>query len=105
MDTNKFTANYTSEFEKWLSKIRNPLAKIKITERIRRIEIDGHFGDFKSVGDEIFELRIHIHGGYRVYYFHDGEQIILLLCGGDKDSQERDLKTAKDILKKIKEQK
>lgn len=59
----------------------------------------GHFGDAKSLGDGVNELRIHVGAGYRVYYAINGEQIILLLCGGNKSTQDADIKRAKQIIK------
>lgn len=59
----------------------------------------GHFGDCKMVANPVCELRFFFGAGYRVYYIQDGEQIIVLLCGGDKDSQENDIKTASALAK------
>ena len=57
----------------------------------------GNFGDSKSIGDGVAELRIHFGSGYRVYYAKEGTSIYLLLCGGDKSSQSRDIKQAKAL--------
>ncbi|MEZ5424054.1 MAG: type II toxin-antitoxin system RelE/ParE family toxin [Pyrinomonadaceae bacterium] len=88
----------TPEFDKWLSKVRDPIAKARIVARIRSAEA-GNFGDCKPVGDGISEMRIHVGAGYRAYYCHRGKVLYLLLCGGDKSSQKRDIREAKRILK------
>lgn len=70
--------------------------------RIQKIENDDHFGDCESVGNGIRELRINYAKGYRVYFKETGGKIILLLIGGDKSSQQKDIEMAKEILKRIK---
>ncbi|SNY99554.1 type II toxin-antitoxin system RelE/ParE family toxin [Flagellimonas pacifica] len=92
----------TTEFDRWLKKLKDLQARAKILFRIQRIETDGHFGDTKSVGDGIKELRIHFAKGYRVYFVERGGKIILLLVGGDKATQQRDIKKAKEIWKRLK---
>ena len=88
----------TEEFNKWLNKLNDNKARFKINTRIRRIAAQNHFGDSKPVGGGIFELRIDYGPGYRVYYAQRGEEIILLLIGGDKSSQQSDIEKAKNIL-------
>ena len=83
-----------SPYADWLSKIRDAKTKAKIMIRVDRMEL-GLFGDVKPIGDGLSELRIHYAAGYRVYYGKEGEQIYLLLCGGDKSSQQKDIKLAK----------
>lgn len=92
----------TVEFDKWLRKLKDFRAKAKILFRIQRIESDGHFGDCKPVGDGIRELKINYAKGYRVYFNQENGKIIILLIGGDKSTQQKDIKAAKEILKKIK---
>lgn len=70
----------TPEFDKWLSKVRDPIAKARIVARIRSAEA-GNFGDCKPVGDGISEMRIHVGAGYRAYYYRRGKVLYLLLCG------------------------
>lgn len=88
----------TEIFAKWFAKLRDIKAKTHIAVRIRRIEKDNFFGDCKSVGDEVFELRINCGAGYRVYFTNDGEKVVILLCGGDKGSQKRDIERAKSLI-------
>ncbi len=92
----------TDEFDKWLRKLKDLRAKAKILFRIQRIEIDEHFGHCEPVGNGIRELKIDYAKGYRVYFKESDEKIIILLIGGDKSSQQRDIEKAKEILKRIK---
>ena len=87
----------TSEFDKWFRKLRDRKAKAKILIRIQRIEEYGNFGDCQPVGEGISELRIHYAKGYRVYLKEHGEQLVLLLIGGDKSTQNKDIETAKRL--------
>ena len=87
----------TDEFDKWLRKLKDIRAKTKILFRIQRIEQYGNFGDCEPVGEGISELRIHYAKGYRVYLKEYGEKIVLLLNGGDKSSQQKDIAKAKQI--------
>lgn len=86
----------TEEFDTWLKALRDAHAKAKIISRIDRLA-DGNPGDVKPVGYGISEMRIHYGPGYRVYYCQRGEMIVIILCGGDKDSQAKDIATAKEI--------
>lgn len=95
----------TDEFDKWLRKLRNKRAVAKILLRIQRIEELGNFGDCESVGGEIRELRIHYSKGYRVNLSQQNKTIVLLINGGTKSSQARDIKRAQGILKIYKSQK
>ncbi|HDW3974244.1 TPA: type II toxin-antitoxin system RelE/ParE family toxin [Escherichia coli] len=88
----------TPEFEKWLRSLKDRIAKAKILIRIERME-EGNFGDVESVGDGLSELRIHQGKGYRIYFGNKNNQIVLLLYGGDKSSQQSDIKKAKNLAK------
>jgi len=81
-------------YEKWLSKLRDQRAKGKILRRVERVSL-GNFGDHKSVGQGVYELRENYGPGYRVYYGKDGEKLVIILCGGAKDSQTVDIEDAK----------
>ena len=83
----------TDAFAKWLSKLKDSRAKARIAVRIQRMA-SGHLGDVKPVGDGVSELRIHYGPGYRVYFVKRGAELIILLCGGDKSSQQKDIKLA-----------
>jgi putative addiction module killer protein len=89
-------------FIHWLNKLKDRTGKYLIAERILRLQ-DGNYGDSISIEDSIFELRIHYGPGYRVYFKDTGKEIIILLCGGDKSTQQADIKKAKIIAKHYKE--
>lgn len=88
-------------FERWLKKLRNRIAKAQILDRLTRIETEGFFGDTEGVGDGVSELRFHVGAGYRVYYTINGNTIVILLCAGDKSTQQDDIKKAKALLKEL----
>ena len=92
----------TSEFDKWLRKLKDLRAKAKILIRIQKLEQEEHFGECEPVGDGIKELKINYAKGYRVYFKEKDEKIIILLIGGDKSSQQRDIEKAKEIWKLLK---
>jgi putative addiction module killer protein len=86
----------TDLFAKWLRKLRDEQARARIQVRIRRVSL-GNFGDIKPVGDGVSELRIDYGPGYRVYLMQQGDQLILLLAGGDKKTQQADIAKAKAL--------
>ena len=88
--------------DEWIDKLRDKVGKMAIDRRILQME-DGNFGDHKFCRDGVSELRIHVGAGYRVYYSISGDEIILLLCGGSKSTQEKDIDKAVGFLKKFKE--
>ncbi len=97
-----YSIEKTIEFDKWLRRLKDLRAKAKILFRIQRIENAEHFGDCNHVGNGIRELKIDYAKGYRVYFKESDGKIIILLIGGDKSTQQKDIKKAKDILKRIK---
>ncbi|HTO36489.1 MAG TPA: type II toxin-antitoxin system RelE/ParE family toxin [Flavobacterium sp.] len=92
----------TTEFDKWFRKLNDLRAKAKILLRIQKLEKEEHFGDCEPVGDGIRELKINYAKGYRVYFKEINGKVIILLIGGDKSTQQKDIEKAKDIWKKIK---
>jgi putative addiction module killer protein len=84
----------TEEFSAWLHGLRDANAVARIVARIRRME-QGNPGDVRSVGEGLMEIRIPYGPGYRIYYFHRGAQIVILLCGGDKRTQKQDIRRAR----------
>jgi putative addiction module killer protein len=91
----------TAEFDSWLSNLKDKIGKARILKRIRAAE-GGNFGDCEPVGEGVSEMRIHVGPGYRLYYTRIGEVIYLLLVGGDKSSQSRDIKRAIDMARALK---
>jgi putative addiction module killer protein len=89
------TQEGTRPFDNWLRRLRDSRARQRVRTRINRLRL-GNFGDYKAVGDGVCELRIDYGPGYRVYYGRDGDSIVILLIGGDKRAQDRDIETAKD---------
>lgn len=90
----------TDNFEKWFTKLRDIQGKARILARLKRIEL-GNIGDHKSIGGGLFELRIDCGPGYRIYYVRMKESVIVFLAGGDKSTQEKDIKRAYQILSEI----
>ena len=86
----------TSVYKKWIKDLRDNQARYRILTRIRRLE-EGNPGDVKPAGEGISEMRIDYGVGYRVYYKDIGKEIIILLCGGDKTTQQDDISRAKQI--------
>lgn len=90
----------TKIFSQWILKLKDMKGRIAVARRIERIE-HGNFGDVKPVGTSISELRIQTGPGYRIYFTKREEQIIILLVGGDKSTQQKDIEKAKKLLKEI----
>jgi len=97
-----YSIEKTGEFEKWFRKLKDRRAKAKILFRIQRIEEHGNFGDCEPVGQGVSELRIHYAKGYRLYLKEQNGLIVLLLNGGDKSTQQKDIIKAKQIWKEYK---
>lgn len=96
------TVNGVKPFEDWFNSIKDPVMQYKIANRIDRIK-KSNMGDCKSLGKGICELRFHFSSGYRLYYSEIDNVILLFLCGGDKNSQKRDIKKAIEYLNDYKE--
>ncbi len=96
------TPNGRQPFTEWLESIREANTQDRMQARLERLE-EGNFGDYKSVGEGVFELRFHFGSGYRIYFAQIGNTIVLLLCGGDKSSQTRDIEQAKTYWREYKE--
>jgi putative addiction module killer protein len=90
----------TEIFKNWFKHLKDRKAKARVQARIDRIEI-GNVGDVASVGEGVRELRIHYGPGYRVYFVQRGQVVVILLSGGDKSSQDSDIKKAKEIARQL----
>jgi putative addiction module killer protein len=95
-----FTVLQTEEFQNWLDALRDRRAQARIAARLRLAEA-GNLGDWKSVGDEVSEMRVDFGPGYRLYFTRRGRLLIVMLAGGDKSSQARDIRRAQRILKEL----
>jgi putative addiction module killer protein len=91
----------TEQFRDWLDQLRDRKARLRIDDRLRRLA-NGNAGDTKAVGDGVQQLRLHFGPGYRVYYIWQDGMLIILLFGGDKSSQARDIANAKELAKEAK---
>jgi len=98
-----YAIHRTEAFDNWLARLPDLAAKAKILVRIRRAEL-GHFGDVKLLENGVFEMRIDCGPGYRVYYARHGSLMYLLLCGGNKSTQQADIRHAEKMWAAIKEE-
>jgi putative addiction module killer protein len=92
-----FELQQTETFRKWRTRLKDDRARAAIASRLDRLAY-GHAGDVEPVGEGISELRIHYGPGYRIYFHRRGQAVVLLLSGGDKRSQAKDIKAAKRLL-------
>lgn len=92
------TSDGREPFREWITGFRDKPTRARIERRLEKIE-QGHYGDYKSVGEGVFELRYFFGAGYRVYFAEDGDSVVLLLCGGDKSAQRRDIARAQEYWK------
>ena len=90
----------TETFSRWFSSLKDRSGRVRILSRLDRIAM-GNFGDVKAVGEGISEIRINAGPGYRLYFVRREKTVILLLCGGDKSTQDRDITRAKDLAKTL----
>jgi putative addiction module killer protein len=90
----------TTDFESWLDGLRDKKAQVRIAARLRQAEA-GNLGDWKTVVGAISEMRVNFGPGYRLYFTRKGSVLIIMLAGGDKSSQARDVKRAQQILKEL----
>lgn len=90
----------SDEFKEWLADLRDRRAAARITSRIERVAF-GLFGDVEPVGEGVSELRIDYGPGYRAYFVRRGARLVILLCGGDKSSQDRDIRRAKELAREL----
>ncbi len=99
-NTSMLEVRETAVFSGWLAALRDAAARTKIQARILRLR-HGNFGDVKPVGEGVSELRIDFGPGYRLYCVQDGAQLVILLAGGSKKTQDKDIKTALTLAKNL----
>ena len=97
-----FTIRRTREYAEWIKKLKDFRAQARIADRIDRLAA-GNPGDVKPVGEGVSELRVDYGPGYRVYFVRDGSVVYVLLCGGDKSTQDKDIRLAKRLAQQLKE--
>ena len=93
----------TETFDVWLAKLKDARGKTRIIERIRSAE-RGNFGDCEFIGQDVSEMRIHFDPDYRVYFTRVGDVVYVLLCDGAKNSQQRDIAKAKELVRLLREE-
>lgn len=94
------TIDQTSNYAQWFAQLRDMSGKARINARIRRAEL-GNFGDCAPVGEGVSEMRIHFGPGYRVYFIERQYELVILLAGGDKSTQTKDIKTALALAREL----
>jgi putative addiction module killer protein len=95
-----YTLRQTQEFQDWLDSFKDLRAQIRVVARLRLVEA-GNLGDWKAVGGGVSEMRVDIGPGYRLYFTRRGNLLIVMLAGGEKATQSRDIKRAQRILKQL----
>ncbi|MCE2487079.1 MAG: type II toxin-antitoxin system RelE/ParE family toxin [Desulfurellaceae bacterium] len=95
-----YTVIMSETFRRWMRALRNRQAQARLAVRLDRVA-DGNFGDHRSVGQRVSELRINVAQGYRVYYTIRDKTLVILLCGGDKASQQQDIHRAQQMEREL----
>ena len=95
-----FVVQLTQDFQDWLDAVKDRRVQVRIVARLRQAEA-GNLGDWKSVGDEVSEMRVALGPGYRLYFTRRNNVLIIMLAGGEKSTQVRDISRAKRILKQL----
>ena len=90
----------TSAYAVWFASLRDRTAKARIDIRLRRLSL-GNSGDIRPVGEGVSELRVHYGPGYRIYLTRQGDTVVILLAGGDKSSQDQDIRLAKELARNL----
>ena len=96
----KYELRGTKQYNKWFAKLKASSVKVRVLARLNRIE-NGSFGDFKKIGIGLFELRFFFGSGLRIYYTIQNGRVVLLLTGGDKSTQAKDIEKAAQLLREL----
>lgn len=94
----------TKQFDKWFGNLKDKSVKVRVLARLSRVE-NGNFGDFKTLNNRLFELRFFFGSGLRIYYTVKNNSVVILLVGGDKDSQKEDIVKANEFLADMEDEK
>lgn len=97
-----FQIQRTHEFDVWIASLRDKVGQKQVLVRLTRLSF-GHWGDCKPVGGDVTELRVHSGPGYRIYCWQDGETVVVALGGGDKSTQDHDIRRARSMVRELKE--
>jgi len=95
-----YTVRLTEEFQDWLDELSDKRAQLRVVARLRQAEA-GNLGDWASVGGDVSEMRVHFGPGYRLYFTRRGSVLIIMLAGGDKSTQTRDIRRAQRLASEI----
>ncbi|ETR70188.1 MAG: addiction module killer protein [Candidatus Magnetoglobus multicellularis str. Araruama] len=96
----KYEIETTNIFDTWFTGLKDSKSKARIISRFDKVQL-GNLGDHKNLGGNLFELRFFFGPGYRIYYTIKSGRIVILLCGGDKSKQKKDIKLARDIMAEL----
>ncbi|MBU1344424.1 MAG: type II toxin-antitoxin system RelE/ParE family toxin [Proteobacteria bacterium] len=96
----KYKIESTNQYDKWFTKQKNSLVKIRVLARLSRVE-NGNFGDFKLLSPNLFELRFFFSAGLRIYYTIKNDRVVILLVGGNKSTQEKNIAKATEFLAEL----
>ena len=99
----KYIIKSTKQFDKWFGKLKDKSVKVRVLARLSRVE-NGNFGDFKTLNNRLSELRFFFGAGLRIYYTVKNNSVVILLVGGDKDSQKEDIVKANEFLADMEEE-
>lgn len=97
---NKYEIHSTEVFDDWIDGLRDSTVRIMLFKYIDRMA-DGNLGNIRPVGDGVMERKINVGPGYRIYFVKSGQAILILLCGGDKSTQQRDIARAKQLKQEV----
>jgi putative addiction module killer protein len=95
-----YQVHLTSQFQRWMDRLRDTRVQVRIAARLRLAEA-GSLGDWKSLGDKVSEMRVDVGAGYRLYFARRGSRLIVMLAGGDKSNQSRDIQRAKKLAREL----
>lgn len=98
-----FTVQVTEAFQAWLDALVDKRAQVRIAARLRHAEA-GNLGDWKAVGSKVFEMRVDVGAGYRIYFIRRGQRVIVVLAGGDKSTQARDIQRAHQLARALEDE-